>query len=130
MRENKSDERRFGICTGTKKRIHLRAESKEDRTKWMDAMKAVKDMYPRLPSTTEIMSPSLSVITSTDKLRQRLLQEGLNEVAIRECEDIIRAELFQLHTYIVALKQKQVLLVDTLRNLEVVKFLFNFIHVI
>ncbi|KEH35651.1 oxysterol-binding protein-related protein 1C [Medicago truncatula] len=121
VRENKSDERRFCICTGTKKRFHLRAESKEDRTMWMEAMMAAKNMYPRLPTTAEITSPSVSVVISTDKLRQRLLQEGVNEIAIRECEDIMRAELFQLHTYIVALKQKQLLLTDTLRNLETEK---------
>jgi len=86
---------------------------------WIEAMTAVKNMYPRLPTTTEITSPSVSVVISTDKLRQRLLQEGVNEIAIRECEDIMRAELFKLHTYIVALKQKQLLLTDTLRNLEV-----------
>jgi hypothetical protein len=132
VRENKTDEKRFCICTGTKKRIHLRAESKEDRAMWMEAMMAVKSMYPRLPTTTDVLSPSASVVISTDKLRQRLLQEDVNEVLIRECEDIMRAELFQLHTYIVALKQKQLLLTDTLRNLEVfIKInLFNFMHII
>ncbi|CAK8568008.1 unnamed protein product [Lathyrus sativus] len=121
VRENKSDERRFSICTGMKKRIHLRAESKEDRKMWMEAMMTVKNMYPRLPTATEIMSPSVSVVISTDKLRERLLQEGVNEVSIRECEDIMRAELIQLHTYILALKKKQLLLTDTLRNLETEK---------
>lgn len=91
---------------------------------WMEAMMAAKNMYPRLPTTTEITSSSVSVVISTDKLRQRLLQEGVNEIAIRECEDIMRAELFQLHTYIVALKQKQLLLTDTLRNLEVYIYIY------
>lgn len=90
---------------------------------WMEAMMTVKNMYPRLPATTDIMSPSASVVISTDKLRQRLLQEGVNEVSIRECEDIMRTELFQLHTYILALKKKQILLTDTLRNLEVLTFI-------
>lgn len=89
---------------------------------WMEAMMTVKTMYPRLPTTSEIMSPSVSVVISTDKLRQRLLQESVNEVSIRECEDIMRTEMFQLHTYIVALKNKQLLLTDTLRNLEVLYF--------
>lgn len=76
-------------------------------------------MYPRLPTTAEIMSPTMSVVISTDKLRQRLLQEGVSEVAIRESEDIMRAELYELHKYIIALNQKQLLLIDTLRHLEV-----------
>ncbi|KAJ1386600.1 Oxysterol-binding protein [Sesbania bispinosa] len=83
-------------------------------------MVAVKDMYPRLPNA-EIMSPVASVVISTDKLRQRLLQEGVSEVAIRESEEIMRAELLQLHKHIVALKHKQLLLMDTLRQLETEK---------
>ncbi|XP_027360753.1 oxysterol-binding protein-related protein 1B-like [Abrus precatorius] len=120
VRENKSDERRFSVCTGTKKRLHLRAESREDRATWVEAMMAVKDIYPRLPNA-EIMSPVVSVVISTEKLRQRLLQEGLNEVAIHQCEDIMKAEISQLHKHIVALKQKQLLLTDTLRHLEAEK---------
>lgn len=129
MRENKSDERRFSVCTGTKKRLHLRAESKEDRATWVEAMMAVKDMYPRLPNihvaadikTNNVVSPAAVSVDaiSTDRLRQRLLLEGVSETAIRESEDIMRAELSQLHKHIVALKQKQLLLVDTLRHLEV-----------
>ncbi|KAF1870990.1 hypothetical protein Lal_00020724 [Lupinus albus] len=117
IRQNKTDERRFSIYTGTKKRLHLRAESGEDRTTWLGAMLAVKDMYPRLPNS-EIMAPVVSVVISTDKLKQRLLQEGLSETAIKESEDIMRAELSTLHKYIVALKQKQFMLIDALRHLE------------
>ncbi|XP_061374384.1 oxysterol-binding protein-related protein 1C-like [Gastrolobium bilobum] len=117
VRESRSDERRFSVGTGTKKRLHLRAESREDRAMWVEAMTAVKDMYPRMPNT-EIMSPVMSMVISTDKLRQRLLQEGVNEAAIRESEDIMRAELSQMHKHVVALKHKQLLLMDTLRHLE------------
>ncbi|XP_057421126.1 oxysterol-binding protein-related protein 1C-like isoform X2 [Lotus japonicus] len=120
VRENKSDERRFSICTGTKKRLHLRAESREDRATWMEAMVAVKNMYPRLPST-EVMSPTMSTVVSTDKLRQRLLQEGVSEAAIRESEDIMRSEFSELQKHVVALKYKQSLLIDTLRHLETEK---------
>ncbi|CAL0319769.1 unnamed protein product [Lupinus luteus] len=99
IRQNKTDEKRFSIYTGTKKRLHLRAESGEDRTTWLGAMLAVKDMYPRLPNS-EIMAPVVSVVISTDKLKQRLLQEGLSETAIKESEDIMRAELSTLHKHI------------------------------
>ncbi|KAK7316904.1 hypothetical protein RJT34_00702 [Clitoria ternatea] len=121
VRENKSDERRFSVCTGTKKRLHLRAENMEDRAMWVEAILAVKDMYPRLPNA-EIITPSvLSVVISTDMLRERLLQEGVSETAIKECEDIMRTELSQLQKHVVALKQKQLLLMDTLRLLEAEK---------
>ncbi|TKY73762.1 Oxysterol-binding protein-related protein 1C [Spatholobus suberectus] len=120
VRENKSDERRFSVCTGTKKRLYLRAESREDRETWVEAMMAVKDMYPRM-SNSELMSPVASVVISTERLRDRLLLEGVSEAAIRESEEIMRSEFSQLHNHIVALKQKQLLLMDTLRHLEAEK---------
>lgn len=118
MRENRSDERRFSVCTGTKKRLHLRAESKEDRATWVEAMMAVKDLFPRL-SNAEAMSPVASVLVSTERLRDRLLMEGVSETAIRESEEIMKSEFSQLQKHIVALKQQQSLLMDTLRHLEV-----------
>lgn len=90
----------------------------EDKATWVEAMMAVKDMYPRLPNA-EIMAPVVSVVISTEKLRQRLLQEGVSEDTIKESEDIMRTELSKLHKHIVALKQKQFMLIDTLRHLEV-----------
>ncbi|KAL2347146.1 hypothetical protein Fmac_001146 [Flemingia macrophylla] len=120
VRENKSDERRFSVWTGTKKRLHLRAESREDRATWVEAIMAVKDMYPRLPNA-DIMSPVASVVISTERLKDRLLLEGVSEAAIKECEEIMHTEFSQLHKHIVALKQKQLLLMDTLRHLEAEK---------
>ncbi|QCE15074.1 oxysterol-binding protein-related protein 1B-like isoform X1 [Vigna unguiculata] len=117
VQENSSDKRRFSVCTGTKKRLHLRAESKEDRTMWVEAMMAVKDMYPRLPNA-EVLSPVASVAISTEKLRERLLEEGLSDATIGECEEIMKFEFSQLKKQMVALKHKHLLLVDTLRQLE------------
>lgn len=106
------------MCTGTKKRLHLRAESREDRASWVEAMSAVKDLFPRLPKS-EAMSPFSSPLVSTQRLRDRLLMEGVRETAIREVEEIVKFEFSQLQKHIVALKQKQSLLMDTLRHLEV-----------
>ncbi|MED6158945.1 hypothetical protein PIB30_037754 [Stylosanthes scabra] len=117
VKENKNDERRFTISTGSKKRLHLRAESRDDRAIWVQAIMAVKEMYPRL-SNKEIMAPVASVADSTSKLRQRLLQEGVNDAAIRDCEDIMGAEVLYLRKQIVALKHKQLMLIDALRHLE------------
>ncbi|CAJ1974770.1 unnamed protein product [Sphenostylis stenocarpa] len=120
VRENTTDNRRFSVCTGTKKRLHLRAESKEDRATWVEAIMAVKDMYPRLPNA-EVMSPVASVAISTNKLRERLAEEGVSEATIRECEEIMRFEFSQLQKQIVVLKQKHLLLMETSRQLEAEK---------
>lgn len=84
----------------------------------MEALLAVKEMFPRM-SNSELMAPVDGLVVSTEKLRQRLQQEGVSEAAIQDSEQIMRAEFAALQNQLVALKQKQSLLVDTLRQLEV-----------
>lgn len=118
IRESKSDDKKFSIYTGTK-RVHLRAETREDRVKWMEALQAVKEMFPRISNSDYFVPMDNEVAVSTEKLRQRLLDEGVTEDAIQESEDIMRDEFSALHKHLVVLKQRQLLLIDTLRQLEV-----------
>ncbi|KAF8405759.1 hypothetical protein HHK36_007836 [Tetracentron sinense] len=117
IRESRSDDKRFSIFTGTK-RLHLRAEAREERGIWMEALQAVKDMFPRM-SNSELMAPIDNVVISTEKLRQRLLEEGCNEAAIQDSEQIMRTEFSAMQSQLLLIKQKQSLLIDTLRHLEV-----------
>ncbi|XP_059448132.1 oxysterol-binding protein-related protein 1C isoform X2 [Corylus avellana] len=119
IRESRSDDKRFSIFTGTK-RLHLRAETRDDRMTWMEALQAVKDMFPRM-SNSELMAPLDNVTVSTEKLRQRLLDERVREVAIQESEQIMRSEFATLQNQLVALKLKQRRLIDSLRHLETEK---------
>ncbi|KAM0948919.1 putative oxysterol-binding protein [Dioscorea sansibarensis] len=119
VRESRSDDKRFSIFTGTK-RMHLRAETREDRGKWVEALQAVKEMFPRL-SNSELMAPVDGLVVSTEKLRHRLREEGVNELVIQDAEQIMRTEFAGLQNQLVALKQKQSLLLDTLRQLETEK---------
>uniref|UniRef100_A0A2P2KF09 PH domain-containing protein n=1 Tax=Rhizophora mucronata TaxID=61149 RepID=A0A2P2KF09_RHIMU len=119
IRESRSDDKKFSIFTGTK-RLHLKAETPEDCMVWMEALQAVKDMFPRM-SNSELMAPLDILAVSTEKLRQRLQEEGLREAAIQDCEQIMRNEFASLQSQIVLLKQKQWLLIDTLRQLETEK---------
>ncbi|RWR92833.1 oxysterol-binding protein-related protein 1C isoform X1 [Cinnamomum micranthum f. kanehirae] len=119
IRESRSDDKRFSIFTGTK-RLHLRADSREDRAAWMEALQAVKDMFPRM-SNSELMLPIENFVVSTEKLRQRLVKEGVSEGAIQDSEQIMRSEFSKLQTQLLILKQKQSLLIDTLRQLETEK---------
>ncbi|KAL9271586.1 Oxysterol-binding protein-related protein [Drosera capensis] len=116
IRESRSDDKRFSIFTGTK-RLHLRAETREDRAAWMDALQAVKDMFPRM-SNSELMAPMDNLAVSTEKLRQRLQEEGVPESAIQDSELIMRSEFAALQKQLLLLKQKQWQLIDTLRQLE------------
>lgn len=117
IRESRSDDRRFSIFTGTK-RLHLRAESREDKMTWVEVLQTVKDMFPRM-SNSELMAPVDNLSVSTEKLKQRLLEEGVSEAAILEIEQIVKNEFASLQNQLMLLKQKYLLLMDTLRQLEV-----------
>ncbi|KAL3634753.1 Oxysterol-binding protein-related protein 1C [Castilleja foliolosa] len=119
IRESRSDDRRFSIFTGTK-RLHLRADSRDDRMAWVEALQAVKDMYPRM-SNSELMAPVDCVAVSTEGLRQKLLEEGLSEAAIQESEQIMRNEFASLQNQLMLLRQRYRHLMDTLRQLETEK---------
>ncbi|EPS71574.1 hypothetical protein M569_03186, partial [Genlisea aurea] len=110
--ESRSDDRRFSIFTGTKT-LRLRAENRGDRLAWMEALQAVKDMFPRI-SNSGLMAPVADTASlSTERLRQRLLEEGMSEAVIRDSEQIMRTELAPLQNQLLLLKQKYWLLVDT-----------------
>lgn len=117
IRESKSDDKRFSVFTGTK-RLHLRADTREDRVSWTEALQAVKDMFPRM-SNSELMAPLDNVTVSTEKLRLRLMEEGVSEGAIQDSEQIMKSEFAALQSQLVLLKQKHSILIDTLRQLEV-----------
>ncbi|KAL8256345.1 hypothetical protein R6Q59_031412 [Mikania micrantha] len=111
--ESRSDDRRFSIFTGTK-RIHLRANNQENQMEWMEALKAVKRMFPRM-SNKELMNTMGNEITvSTDKLRSRLLKEGVNEDIIQDAERIMSFEFSETQNQLALLRNKLRLLIDTL----------------
>uniref|UniRef100_A0A453H660 PH domain-containing protein n=1 Tax=Aegilops tauschii subsp. strangulata TaxID=200361 RepID=A0A453H660_AEGTS len=122
VRESRSDDRRFSVFSGTK-RLHLRAETREDRAAWLEALRATKEMFPRM-STSEMVGPgdtAAAAAVSTERLKKRLQQEGVSDAAIADSERIVREEFEALHKQLVLLKQKQALLLDTLRHLETEK---------
>ncbi|CAN1188648.1 Oxysterol-binding protein-related protein 1C [Linum perenne] len=84
----------------------------------MEALQAVKDLFPRI-SNSELMAPVDNVAVSTEKLRQRLEEEGVREEVIQESEQIMRSEFTGLQNQIELLKQKHRQLIETLRQLEV-----------
>ncbi|XP_042385502.1 oxysterol-binding protein-related protein 1C-like [Zingiber officinale] len=119
IKESGSDKKRFSIFTGTK-RLHLRAATREEREAWMEVLRAVKSMFPR-ELNRELMAPTDMVVVSTEKLRQRLQQEGLSESAIQDSEQIMRREFASLQNQLLLFKQKQTFLLDTIRQLETEK---------
>ncbi|XP_039839121.1 oxysterol-binding protein-related protein 1D-like [Panicum virgatum] len=119
IRASKSDDKRLYIFSGTKT-LHLRCETEEDRNAWIDALLAAKDRFPR-SLTSNDLGPMADIMLSTEKLRVRLLQEGLGETVVKECESIMMSELLELHNQIKSQQQQHSILIDCLRQLETEK---------
>ncbi|KAK2636638.1 hypothetical protein Ddye_031430 [Dipteronia dyeriana] len=119
VRTSKSDDKRLTIFTGTKT-LHLRCISRDDRTLWIEALQAAKDLFPRVLTSSDF-STSEDIVVSTEKLRVRLSQEGVGEAVIRDCESIMLAEHSELQNQLNALQRKHLMLLDTLRQLETEK---------
>lgn len=120
IRASKSDDKRLYIFSGTKT-LHLRCDSREDRSAWIEALLDAKDHLPRVLTSNDF-APTIDESVSIGKLRERLLQEGLKETAIKECESIMRFELMEMQNKLKSLHQKHIVLLDTLRQLEVIFF--------
>lgn len=119
IRASKSDDKRLSIFTGTKT-LHLRCISREDRAAWIEALLSSKDLFPRVLTSNDFLS-SEEVFVSTEKLRSRLKQEGLNESVIEDCESIMLLELSELQNQLKALQRKHLAMLETLRQLETEK---------
>uniref|UniRef100_A0A5B7BFQ1 PH domain-containing protein n=1 Tax=Davidia involucrata TaxID=16924 RepID=A0A5B7BFQ1_DAVIN len=119
VRASKSDDKRLYIFTGTKT-LHLRCVSREDRTAWIEELLAAKDRFPRVLTSSDF-APSEDIVVSTEKLRSRLLQEGIGDAVVKECESIMLYELSELQNQLKALQLKHFMLLDTLRQLETEK---------
>ncbi|KFK42169.1 hypothetical protein AALP_AA2G220000 [Arabis alpina] len=111
-----SDGKRFNIFTGTKS-LHLRAATSEDCTAWIEALEAVKETFPRM-SNEELMDTTTNVSVSTDKLRQRLMKEEVDETIIKDCEEIMRNNFVALHNEVMTLKEYQYHIVGSLKNVN------------
>lgn len=120
IRESKSDDKKFYIFTGTKT-LHLRAETRDDRAVWLDSLQAAKDLFPKVPLANDLILPFEEITISTDKLRSRLLEEGLSSDVVNDCERIMLDEFMVLQSQIKALQQKGFSLIERLRHLEAEK---------
>ncbi|XP_010458762.1 PREDICTED: oxysterol-binding protein-related protein 1D [Camelina sativa] len=118
IRASKSDDKRLAIFTGTKT-LHLRCVSRDNRAAWVEALQVAKDLFPRVPSGDIL--PSEDAVVSTEKLREKLLQEGIGEAIVKDCEAIMLSEVSVLQNRLKVLSHKHIILLDTLRQLETEK---------
>uniref|UniRef100_A0A6N2K451 PH domain-containing protein n=1 Tax=Salix viminalis TaxID=40686 RepID=A0A6N2K451_SALVM len=117
FRESKSDDKRFYIFTATKT-LHLRSDSKRDRVVWIQALVSTRSLFPSrsLNDSLSLVSNDLSI--STDRLKKRLLDEGINENIVQDCELIMISEFSEIQVQVKVLCEERSNLHDTLRQLE------------
>jgi hypothetical protein len=120
FRESKSDDKRFYIFTATKT-LHLRTDSKRDRVAWIRALVSTSSLFPSrsLNDSISLVPNDLSI--STDRLKKRLLEDGINENIVKDCEQIMLSEFSEIQVQVKVLCEERSNLLDTLRQLEVKK---------
>lgn len=119
FRESRSDDKRFYIFTATKT-LHLRTSSKKERFAWIEALASTKNLFTlrQLNDKPSVVVPT-DISLSTERLKKRLLEEGVSEVLVKDCEQIMLLEFSVLQEQIKLLCEERSSLLDTLRQLEV-----------
>ncbi|KAG8659425.1 oxysterol-binding protein-related protein 2A isoform X2 [Manihot esculenta] len=117
FRESKSDDRRFYIFTATKT-LHLRTDSRRDRVDWIQALVSTRSLFPSrsLNDSLSLVPKDLSI--SAERLKKRLLEEGISENLVKECEQIMLSEFSEVQGQLQVLCEERSNLLDTLRQLE------------
>lgn len=119
FRESKSDDRRFYIFTATKT-LHLRTDSRKDRVAWIQALVSTRGLYTLQPLGDHLSLASNHTSVSTERLKNRLLEEGSSDSLVKECEQIMLAEFSELQEQLQILCHERTNLLDTISQLEVI----------
>ena len=121
FRESKSDERRFYIFTATKT-LHLRTSSKNDRVAWIEALVSSRSLFAlRRVNSLSLVPNDISL--PTERIKKRLLEEGISEVLVKDCEQIILSEFSEVQKQFKVICEERSNLLDTVRQLEVTFYL-------
>ncbi|XWS38537.1 hypothetical protein CRYUN_Cryun19dG0139800 [Craigia yunnanensis] len=117
FRESKSDDRRFYIFTSTKT-LHLRTDSKRDRVAWIQALVSTRSLLPLRPLNDNLSLVPHDLSISTNRLKKRLLEEGISDNLVKDCEGIMLSEFSEIQGQLKVLCKERSNLLDTLRQLE------------
>ncbi|XP_073303164.1 oxysterol-binding protein-related protein 2A-like isoform X1 [Primulina huaijiensis] len=117
FRESKSDDRRFYVFTATKT-LHLRTNSKKERVAWIQALISTRSLFSLRQQNESIPLLTRSLTISTERLKDRLLEEGIDEGLVEDCEQIMLSEFSGVQGQFQALFKERCNLLDTLRQLE------------
>ncbi|KAL8137854.1 hypothetical protein V2J09_003855 [Rumex salicifolius] len=112
VRASKSDDKCLSIFSGTKA-LHLRSVTKEDRAAWIEALLAAKDLFPKALTNNDV--------ALAEEIILRMVQEGIGEEIIKDCESIMLTEVSELQNQLKALHHEHLELMNSLKQLEAEK---------
>lgn len=96
----------------------MRTDSKRDRVAWIEALVSSRGLFSlRLLNDNLSLIPS-DISVSTERLKTRLLDEGINEILVKDCEQIMLSEFSEIQGQLKVLCKERSSLLDTLRQLE------------
>ncbi|VFR02214.1 unnamed protein product [Cuscuta campestris] len=117
FRESRSDDKRFYIFTPTKT-LHLRTNSRRERGAWIEALVSTRNVFMLRHSNDSLPILPRSVSVSTDKLKKRLLDEGIGEGLVKDCEQIMLSEFSEMQGQLQYLCDERSSLLETIHQLE------------
>ncbi len=85
----------------------------------MEALESAKDFCPRSSLVIGITPPAEEITISTEKLRVKLIEHGLSEEVVTECENIMLAEFSDVKDKLQVMQNRRVALLEQMRLLEV-----------
>eukprot|EP00850_Spirogloea_muscicola_P023415 SM000354S13410 [mRNA] locus=s354:37052:41462:- [translate_table: standard] len=114
LRPSNADEKKFYVDSGTRT-LHLRAECKEDRMAWLEALSVSKDLAG---NPLAMLPPAEDLPVSTERLRERMAEAGCDEALIADCEGIVHDLVAEMQAELRDHKQKRHRLVERVNELE------------
>lgn len=87
---------------------------------WIQALVSTRSLFLLRPINDNLSLVPNDISISTERLKKRLLDEGINENLVNDCEQIMRSEFSEIKGQVQVLCQQRSNLLDTLRQLEVI----------
>ena len=86
---------------------------------WIQALASSRNLFPLKIVNDNLPFVPNDLSLSAQKLKKRLLEEGISDAVVKDCEQIILSEFSEMQGQLKVLLEERSCLIDTLRELEV-----------
>ena len=86
---------------------------------WIKALFSTKSLFSLRPLNENFSLVPNDISISTARLKKRLLEDGISETLVKDCEQIMLSEFSEIEGQVKVLCEERSNLLDTLRQLEV-----------